>query len=189
MSVTLVGSRKAPDYALDYARIIGIQLAQSGEEMFSGGALGMDDAWEKAYIEAGRSDLMNIILPKHRFGNKVDDGYNYLEITRYDEMLLGYADELIQEVHEYYHKLDGFSYWAHIRNCFQVLGHDLKTPSTECFLYAPVKGSGVTGGTSTAYNLCKKFNIPTYNIADSRDLAYLKTRFKIKDTNLNFLWD
>lgn len=189
MSVTLVGSRKAPDYALDAALQIGIKLAKSGEPMYSGGAPGMDDRWERSYIEAGCGHLLNIILPQKGFNGRKPDGINYTAIETYDRVLLEYADELIQEVHEYYHKLDGFSYWAHIRNCFQVLGHDLKSPSTECFLYAPVKGSGVTGGTSTAYNLCKKFNIPTYNIADSRDLAYLKTRFKIKDTNLNFLWD
>ena len=31
--------------------------------MNSGGALGMDDEWERAYKSAGRGDLMNIILP------------------------------------------------------------------------------------------------------------------------------
>lgn len=150
MSVTLIGSRNAPNHILDIATELGIKLAQQGREMWSGGAIGMDSAFEQGYIKSGRSDLMNIILPINGFNGKYDNSSNYSSVLGYDERLLQIADDMINEIHPHYNKLNGFSYFAHIGNCFQVLGKNLDTPTLECFLYAPVDGNGVKGGTRKA---------------------------------------
>jgi len=187
MAVTLVGSRKAPKHMLDLAYQIGYQLALSGEAMYSGGALGMDETWELGYHKAGRTDLINVILPTTNFNKRKPNDSFYTFIGDYDIKLLEKADKLIQQVHDHYDKLNGFSYFAHIRNCFQVLGHDLESPSTETFLYAPISGSKVLGGTSTAYEISKLHGIPTHNLAHRETMLELHERFGIRPPTLDFL--
>lgn len=188
LSVTLVGSRVVPDRMATLAFKIGMQLE---DDMFSGGAFGMDDTWEQSYIRAGRKDKINIIIPEYNFEGRVTDNVNYFCIQdreMYPQELIDEADEMIKSLHAFYDKLYGFAYWAHIRNCFQVLGHDLQSPSSECFLYAPVNGIHVKGGTNTAFRLCMRHGIPTHNLANPDTERELRKRFGIQENNLNFLW-
>jgi hypothetical protein len=160
------------------------------DNMFSGAAFGMDDTWEQAYIRAGRKNKMNIILPEYNFEGRTVDNVNYFCIQdreMYPQDLIDEADQMIRELHAFYDKLTGFAYWAHIRNCFQVLGHDLMSPSSECFLYAPMNGLHVKGGTNTAFKLCKRHGIPTYNLAVLHEADALRKRFGIKPVSLSFL--
>lgn len=62
----MVGSRKIPIHIKNDMYAIGLKLALLNIDMFSGGACGSDDTWEKAYINSGKSHLMNIILPKEK---------------------------------------------------------------------------------------------------------------------------
>ena len=188
MSVTLVGSRVVPNHIESIAFRIGQKLAESGERMRSGGAHGMDHTWELAYRSVGKKRLMNIILPTELFNGKFSNKDYYTFIGDYDDTLLKKADSIIQEVHEYYDDLNGFSYWAHIRNVFQVLGEDLESPSTETFLYAPINGCSVKGGTRSAFEISKLYGIPTHNLAHRNTLLELQERFGVTPNNLHFLF-
>ncbi|MGL5305194.1 MAG: hypothetical protein ACRC9Y_03200 [Aeromonas veronii] len=166
---------------------IGFQLANQGVEMFSGGAVGMDSAFENGYNRARRKSLCNIILPKNGFnGRTIDEDNTYL-IKGYPRNILNACDKLISHVHSHYNELSGFSYWAHIRNCIQVLGHDLSTPVDEVFLWAPPNGIGVKGGTNTAFRIAQSYGIPCWNLAKSEHLYYAEERFGLKENNLDFL--
>lgn len=187
MTVTLVGSRRCPKHIEEIAFGIAKKLAEAGIGMRSGGALGMDDAWERGYIAVGQRRIMDIILPTKNFNGKRPNGNEYTFIGDYDVTLLEEADRIIQSVHDHYDKLNNFSYWAHIRNVFQVLGKELNAPSTETFLYAPIKGSSVDGGTRTAYEISKLYGIPTYNLADRNTLLSMQERFGVKPSSLDFL--
>ena len=52
----------------------------------------------------------------------------------------------------------------HTRNVYQVLGKDLKSPSTFLLCWAPPTPDGVKGGTNTAVQLAKKHGAEVINI-------------------------
>ena len=52
----------------------------------------------------------------------------------------------------------------HARNCHQVLGWDLKTPSE--FILCWTKDGKASGGTGQAMRIAKAFNIPIYIVND-----------------------
>lgn len=71
--------------------------------------------------------------------------------------VLGIQDKKIRE----------FAILAHTRNVFQVLGHDLKTPSNAVIAYSRLDKQGnPTGGTATAINIAKMYDIKVFNLAD-----------------------
>lgn len=182
--VTLIGSRKAPVRILSLAYDIGMVLAKQGVRMKSGGAPGMDHAWEMGYRAVNR-DLMTIFLPNSGFNGKKPDGRCYFTVT--DADLIVQADEMIQKLHTYYDDLEGFAYNAHIRNCFQVLGRNLDSPAKEVFLWAPPSGTSVTGGTRTAFELAKQYNIQTWNLYHPSVQDVLRERFGLREPSLEFL--
>lgn len=186
MSVALIGSRKAPPHIIELATRIGFRLANDGVEMYSGGALGMDSAFETGYTLAARRSLCNIILPTEDFNGHYGDPSSFW-IEDYPEHILKCCDKLIQKVHSHYEDLKGFAYWAHIRNCIQVLGHDLQSTVNEVFLWAPPNGVGVKGGTNTAFRIAQARGISCWNLARQEHLYYVEQRFGLKSNNLDFL--
>lgn len=182
--VALVGSRKAPARILNLAWELGRRMAQEDMEMTSGGAPGMDHSWEMGYRMVNPF-LMTIFLPNDGFNGKTSDGKCYFTVN--DETLLIRADEIIQDIHPYYDELDGFAYRAHIRNCFQILGKNLDTPADEVFLWAPPVGTSVAGGTRTAFELAKQYNIQTWNLYYPETQDVLRKRFGLRDPSLEFL--
>lgn len=51
----------------------------------------------------------------------------------------------------------------HARNCYQVLGADLRTPTQFVICWTP-RGSG-EGGTGQALRIAKAYNIPIFDLA------------------------
>lgn len=184
----LVGSRRAPEHMIQLAVMIGRQLAQRNVKMLSGGAPGMDDAFERGYRSERRIDLCSIILPQTKFNGRRHDGKVYFSITDwYSNDLMVYADELVREIHPHYDALDGFSYWAHMRNCFQILGHDLESPVNDVIYWAPYSGEEVSGGTRTAVMLARMFDIPDWNMASPEDMNYLGMEFDLRNRLEDFI--
>ena len=72
--------------------------------------------------------------------------------------------EIASEIHPAWHRCSDFAKLLHARNVNQVLGHDLKTPSSFVVYWAIPAGGSCKGGTRTAVELAKKHNIPTYNL-------------------------
>lgn len=69
------------------------------------------------------------------------------------------ALKLAKFFHPAWHKLSENDKLLHSRNCYQVLGYDLKTPTEFIICYAD--GSG---GTEQALRIARHYNIPIFNI-------------------------
>ena len=178
MIFTLVGSRKAPEFIQYVASEIGRYLASKGYVRRSGGALGMDSAW----LKYGPYDNDEIYRHDNRRGciNVCDyDLHEYMEL----------AESLVPR----WDYLDDVSKLLHARNCCQVLGTDLKTPSKALFYYAELSNKCVKGGTASSVRLAQRHNIPTFNLRDKDVLNWWCEQLDIEQppeqlsTNLSFL--
>lgn len=72
--------------------------------------------------------------------------------------------EMAANIHPAWDRCDAYARKLHGRNCFQVLGADLKTPSE--FLICWTRNGKTKGGTATAINLAIKNNIPVFNLGN-----------------------
>ena len=156
---TGVGSRETPPDALDTIRRIAASLVLFGYTVRSGGAQGADTA----FAEGAPSDV-HIYLPWRGFIG----GRARLETPSID------AYRMAATVHPAWERLSRGARALHARNCHQVLGDDLKTPSD--FLICWTSDGCVsermrtksTGGTATAIVLADRNRIPVFNLQDSR---------------------
>jgi hypothetical protein len=178
---TGVGSRNISKDEQDFIRDVAYKLRCKGWFLRSGAADGADSAfWDghsKFYRETHEHhdrDHERIYLPWDGFqGYHVDSPMKCF----YTPKILGVekqAREIAMDVHPASHKLTRGPLAMHTRNVLQVLGDNLKSPST--FLIAcsdPIKG-GVTGGTNTAVQLAIRNNVPWYNIRVKEDKERLE---------------
>lgn len=138
---------------------VGSILASRGWGLRSGHAKGADMAFEEGFKKVPGA-RMQIFLPKPGFNGGYPDGKRYFLVT--DLVLVGQAQEMARTMHPFGNKLADFALDAMTRNAFQVLGPDLKSPSTVSILYT--KGGGEIGGTGHAMRLCAKNGIPVINL-------------------------
>lgn len=158
---TGIGSREAPDDILYLMELISSKLESSGYILRSGGADGSDSAFE-----SGVNNPLNkeIYVPWDGFNNRFDGDAGIYLID--DPELLGKCREMVREVHPSFSKLGSGALKLHMRNCFQVLGGRLDTPSKFLICWAPIKGQSITGGTRTAWELGKNNGIKCLNLND-----------------------
>lgn len=145
---TGIGSRETPFPILRLMTRIAKRMATSGYILRSGGAKGADTAFEK-----GAGDQKEIYLP-------------YLGFNGSDSTLLptDEAFEMAAKFHPAWHNCNESARQFHARNCHQVLGHDLKTPTTLviCWTQAGLQG----GGTGQAMRIADAHGIRIDNLAD-----------------------
>jgi hypothetical protein len=153
---TGIGSRKTPEYILLLMTNIAIFLDKKGYILRSGGAVGADSAFEKGAIQK------EIYLPWRGFNNSEE---NFIEISQ--ECL-----EMAKKFHPNWEYLSSGAKKLHSRNCYQILGENLKTPSRFVICWTP-KGEEV-GGTSQALRIAKYFNIKIFNLHKEEDRNYWK---------------
>lgn len=170
--LTGVGSRETPKPILDLIRKVSKKLILSGYTLRSGGADGADTAFYEGWLDAYKEDEdvpeAEIYLPWGGFNNH-KTGKNYLVV--YDKEVISQAEELVNEIHPAASKLSRGAKALHTRNCFQVLGRDLSTPSTLFLCYAKVDSKGnPSGGTRTAIKLAEKYNLKVTNLFVEEDL-------------------
>lgn len=150
MFYTGIGSRSTPVDVLTQMTRIASNLELSGFILRSGGADGADSAFE-----AGVKDPQHkkIFLPWREFnGNKsLDYGVNHDALT------------MARHYHPAWHRCSPAAQKFHARNCYQVLGRDLNTPSKFVMCWTP--GARITGGTGQALRIAMDFNIPIINMA------------------------
>lgn len=162
---TGIGSRKTPQDILEMMMSLARVLDSQGWTLRSGGADGADD-----YFQKGTSDYSNIFLPWKNFNN-----HQGVVIT--DKSIIADAMYLIQQhnLHEQWESMINNPKQAgalkmHIRNVFQVLGEDLKTPSKMLVCWTPDGALGhndsskITGGTRTAIRLADTYGVPVFNV-------------------------
>lgn len=160
MIVTGIGARKRPNYIrLIIENIMG-NIAQRSI-IRSGAADGCDTDFEDFAI--GKE----IFLPWKDFGNS--DSKLYLDNIR--PSLVDHAIEVIKYVHPAFKRLSRPATKLHTRNVFQVLGKNLDKPSDILICYT--ENGEIKGGTATAINIAKLFDVPVYNLGRIDDIIAL----------------
>lgn len=156
---TGVGARITPPKALAKIEEIAAYFATLGWILRSGGAEGADSAFENGCDK--NNGLKEIYVPWRNFN------YNPSRLLPTEE-----AMELAAITHPGWMFLKEGARKLHARNCHQILGYDLKTPSdfVVCWTYE----GAFRGGTATALTLAKKNNIPIYNLGIQGDIQNLR---------------
>jgi hypothetical protein len=161
MFYTGVGSRTVPESIVKI--IIGTAkfLSDLNITLRSGGADGCDKAFE-----IGSLNNKEIYLPWKGFNNSTVEFYWPKE----QEQL---AHKMAATIHPAWEKLTQGAKKLHARNCHQVLGMDLMTPSKFTLCYT--ENGEKKGGTRTAIILSEMNNIPVFNLGSYCDVQELKT--------------
>ena len=141
-----IGSRKLPTVAAPALRELASALAAKGFVLRSGGARGCDAAFEQG-VPAGQ--------PK--------------QIFCADDHIPASAFTIAAKHHPTWRRLKGYVRRLHARNCMQVLGPDLLSPSAFVLCWTP--GALEIGGTSQALRVARAYGVEIFNIADPSQLA------------------
>ncbi len=86
------------------------------------------------------------------------------------------ATQIVKRIHPAPKNLSLGAWKLHTRNCFQVLGKDLNTPSE--FVICWTKNGDAVGGTRTAIVLARENNIPVYNLFFKEDINKVESLIK-----------
>lgn len=182
---TGIGSRETPESVLRIMRWLGYQLATQGWVLRSGGADGADYAFERGVLyhthqHGGfNADKMRIYLPGPRFKTRsrlvvADPTQGYCDASSFPNW--SQAVQLASTVHPAWDRVERNPWFValHARNCYQVLGDNLASPSEMVVFWAPLTRNGdIRGGTRTAVVLAQRHGIPTYNLAIPEDYEQL----------------
>lgn len=154
---TGVGSRQTPEKILSHMTSMAKTLSDKGYILRSGGADGADTAFENGAFSK------EIYLPWKGFNNNTSQLYDVCEE----------AIKLAKDLHPKGNSLRESVLRLHARNCYQVLGKDLNTPSE--FLICWTVGGEAIGGTATAIRLAERWGIPVINLGNNYDTLLLDT--------------
>lgn len=160
---TLVGSREIPPEIETKLFEIAAALAKKGYTIRSGGADGSDLAGENGARSV--DGLLEIYVPWQGFNN------NPSKLTWIKE-----AFDMASTIHPVWDRLKLGAKQLHARNCHQVLGKDLKSPSL--FLVAYTENGDVKGGTATALTLAALNGIPIFNLGLPNGLDKFREFYK-----------
>lgn len=151
---TGVGSRKTPQHILKIMQQVAEKLSSDGWILRSGGAVGADSAFE-----SGACDRAKIYLAKHATPE---------------------AEAIAKKFHPAWNRCSQFARRLHARNAFQVLGDDLKSPSSFLICWTPdgavnhSQRSIRTGGTGTAISIASAYRVKVFNLARADHLEKIK---------------
>ena len=161
---TGIGSRNTPYTICSLMANIAKKYAKAGWVLRSGGADGADTAFEHgAVIGHGKAE---IYIPWDSFGQHYHDSKRIFLVK--DKEILQRAMMLASDVHPNWDACSPSARKLHARNSFQVLGGDLEVPSSVLICWAPIQGDSIKGGTRTAWEIAKLYDVPRFNLADSR---------------------
>ncbi len=156
--ITIIGSRSAPESMKDSIREILVTLIAKEWIVRSGGADGADTFGEQIADELGFAK--EIYLPWKKFNKNPSPLYN----------ITPESISLAATIHPAWDACNDAARRLHGRNCYQVLGYDLKTPSH--LLICWTLDGQEKGGTRTAIVLAKRYGVPVFNLAvcDSKEI-------------------
>lgn len=159
---TGVGSRETPDKVCKFMGEIAATLEAQDLILRSGGAPGADLAFE-AGVSSGQ--FKEIWVPWAGFNGSTSKNLPSEQ-----------AFVLASTIHPVWSNLKRGARALHARNCHQVLGHDLKTPSK--FLLCWTENGEVKGGTATAIKLALNNRIPILNFGKWKSVASMYDALK-----------
>jgi hypothetical protein len=146
---TGVGSRSTPPAAQQLLKEIASTLESLGYILRSGASDGADAAFETGVNAEAHKE---IYLPWQRYNNSSSNIYT---ITQE-------ALKLASGLCSYWENVSPAGKLFHARNCYQVLGHNLDTPSLFLICWTP-EGTTI-GGTATSIKLATRHQIPVFNL-------------------------
>lgn len=162
---TGVGSRETPPGVQRQMMELADWLRLLGYTLRSGGAGGADTAFEMGAM--GRA---HIYLPWQGFNGRYHSRRNSPSAQAYS---------LAATIHPAWNKLGPGPRSLHARNCHQVLGDKLDSPSAFLVCWTPdactseATRSKNTGGTATAIVLAERNAIPVFNLRDAQATSAL----------------
>jgi hypothetical protein len=154
-----IGSRLTPPEMLAFMSRLSRYLYGLGYTLRSGGAAGADTAFEVGVPDPMK---MEIYLPWKGFNGN-------------HSLLYGVSNDALELAKQYH---PGWSYLSnggrlfHGRNCYQVLGKDLKTPSR--FVVCWTKDGKAFGGTGQAIRIAIDKNIPIFNLRNPDEMKHVQ---------------
>lgn len=163
-----VGSRGTPANILDQMKRLAARLEVLGGILRSGGADGADSAFESGCTQA------QVFLPWPDFNHRTSP-FTQPPARAYD---------LAAEVHPLWQACGRGPRALHARNCQQVLGPELDSPSLFVLCWTrdgaetEAQTSIHTGGTGQAIRLAHRHGIPVFNLYHADALARLKCRLQ-----------
>lgn len=193
---TGIGSRAAPLFILYQMSLLSAILEKKGYILRSGCAAGADAAFEDS-LELS-NQLPEIYIPNANFPKKVGGTNKPHYICPMDRYGKGseslYREAMIMidnhQLHKAWKYCKSYAKDLHNRNIFQVLGQDLKTPSSFVVCYTP-DGAKIysdtnkgTGGTGTAINTADKNSVEVFNLSNPEDYRRIK---KFINDNLDLI--
>jgi hypothetical protein len=160
---TGIGSRKTPPEFQYSLECIGKGLA-SRFILRSGAADGADTAFEHGCKQT--VGFSEIYLPWKGFNADSEQRKGLwsspLFLDSFPEKIQRAAESLAANFHPHWRQLTIGGKKLHIRNVFQVLGQDLKTPSEFVVCWTP--DGQDSGGTSQAIRIARYYGITVYNV-------------------------
>ena len=160
MFYTGIGSRETPKHIGGYMTHAATVLDSVGYILRSGAADGAD-----SYFEQGAKNK-HVFLPWKGFNKNTSSRYQISEE----------ALALASEHHPAWDKLSEPAKKLMARNCHQVLGVELDTPSDFVLCWTPdgceshLTRTAKTGGTGLAISLASRLGIPIYNLANEHSM-------------------
>lgn len=158
MYYTGIGSRETPAKILEIMFKCARWFSQNNYILRSGKAAGADCAFQLGVQSVnGKAE---IFIPWHRFSGdcRLSDKYDNIQGSNKE------AEKIAMTIHPAWNRCSQGAKKLHTRNICQILGSDLKTPSLFVLYYANEVNGKPQGGTATAVNLAKSYNIPTINM-------------------------
>lgn len=157
-----IGSRKTPEDVCRKMFTAGRAMAKLGFCLRSGGAAGADESFEAGVDDWTTSNptdqiLKEIYLPWKGFRKNPSPLYGSDYAARM----------LARQYHPNWNIVSCAGRDFHARNCYQVLGRDLLSPSAFILCWTP-QGK-VSGGTGQALRIAQDHNIPILNFAVEDD--------------------
>jgi hypothetical protein len=150
---TGIGSRETPLEIQKLMTLWATYLQTEGYILRSGAARGADEAFEK-----GAKDNKEIFLPWDRFNNHPSPW-----------LFTDAAYEMAKKYHPAWNRCNEMARMMHARNCHQILGHDLATPSD--FVLCWTERGLMKGGTAQALRIAIAYKIPIYNFGHLKNTS------------------
>lgn len=144
-----IGSRETPDFVCMAMTAIAKLLEADGYTLRSGGAGGADLAFE-----GGVERLKDIYLAWKGFNGSTSELYVVCDAAIAMALSVHPSPETLIKREKALH--------LHSRNCYQILGSDLATPTE--FVICWTEAAAKRGGTRTAIVLAERNKIPVLNL-------------------------
>lgn len=169
MFYTGVGSRETPEHIGIVMTKLASKLEQAGYVLRSGAADGADTFFERGVVDNKNKE---VYIAWNGFSNRTDKEEG---VYCCRGSIVSQAEDIASTIHPAWDRLSRGARGLHTRNCFQVLGQNLSSPSKFLVCYAKTDKHGVpTGGTRTAWILAVNNNIPCFNLYNEEHLTRIQ---------------